>query len=1018
MRLNVLWIVAGAAVVGANASSHAALNVRHDQTPAHLLHPRSPGLISDLLGGLLGIHGSSKACPRTFVCNGSGNDGYDYDVNGNSRPSWAPANFKYFGLSHGWLPCSSFSASVSWTIPSQCSIGKATWWAPSSSWKRAHATTSFSFTIPSWWDWIKLPSASWKCDGSGTDGFSVDIYGGGRPSWVPSSGWAYFGASIGWAPTASFSCSSSFELPSAFISICDKVTWWKPSAGWIAAHSSADLSFTPPSWWGVVTVPSRGWTCNGSGTDGLDIDWQGNSRPSWAPSGWKWFGISIGWAPTADWTCSSSWTIPSQFTSTCSSVKWWKPSSGWLSAHVSTDLSFTAPNWWGIVTVPSHSWTCSGTGKDGFDVDWQGNSAPAWVPSGWQWFGISVGWAPTADWTCSSSWSIPSQFASSCSSVKWWKPSSGWLDVHLSTDLSFTAPSWWGVVTVPSRSWTCNGSGKDGYDVDWQGSTAPSWVPSGWQWFGVSIGWAPTASWSCSSSFEIPSQFASSCGSVKWWKPSSGWLSAHLSTDLSFTAPTWWGVITVPSRSWTCNGSGTDGLDVDWQGNSRPSWAPAGWKWWGVSIGWGPAKSWSCSTSWSIPDQWVSSAKKCSWWTPPSTWVSKHRDHDFGWSLPTHWGVPSCGCSCGCNAVSTTSRLVTSSRATSTTAVRTTTTSKAAAVTTSWEECTTTSKVVKTTTKAATTTKKPVTTTKATTAKPITTSKKPVTTTSKPATTSKAAATTSKPATTIKKTTTTVKPKTTSKEAATTSKAAVTTSKAAATTSKAPATTLPPSTKTITVPGAGQTVTVTETVSIPAPSSTGVPSSGWQCSGSGKDGYKYDHNGNGCPSHYGGGEWLWYGTEIGWAPYKGWQASSSWSITVIEVTACGKIDWWVPAAGLVLPGAAKCPLSWTYAGWIDSRIPSRSFSCDGSGHDGFDFDHLGNSRPAWTEVGWRWYGQSKGWQPCSGWTLPSATWTVSSSWNARGAVWWKPNRVWTLRGGFRCPSWWSRSHLRGSYRWW
>lgn len=64
------------------------------------------------------------------------------------------------------------------------------------------------------------------------------------------------------------------------------------------------------------------------------------------------------------------------------------------------------------------------------------------------------------------------------------EPSTAWLATHLSTDLTFTAPSWWGVISPPARSWSCNGSGKDGWSIDWQGNTLPSTFPSGWLWFG------------------------------------------------------------------------------------------------------------------------------------------------------------------------------------------------------------------------------------------------------------------------------------------------------------------------------------------------------------------------------------------------------------------------------------------------------------------------------------------------------------------------------------------------------
>jgi hypothetical protein len=67
-----------------------------------------------------------------------------------------------------------------------------------------------------------------------------------------------------------------------------------------------------------------------------------------------------------------------------------EPSSGWLNAHVSTDLSFTPPSWWGVISLPSRSWTCSGSGKDGWSVDWRGNALPSGYPAGWLWFGTYV----------------------------------------------------------------------------------------------------------------------------------------------------------------------------------------------------------------------------------------------------------------------------------------------------------------------------------------------------------------------------------------------------------------------------------------------------------------------------------------------------------------------------------------------------------------------------------------------------------------------------------------------------
>ncbi|BGP29573.1 hypothetical protein JCM10296v2_001312 [Rhodotorula toruloides] len=58
---------------------------------------------------------------------------------------------------------------------------------------------------------------------------------------------------------------------------------------------------------------------------GLDIGIGGGSRRashSRRCNGWLWFGSSIGWAPPASWSCSSSWQIPAQWSSVWR-VNWW-----------------------------------------------------------------------------------------------------------------------------------------------------------------------------------------------------------------------------------------------------------------------------------------------------------------------------------------------------------------------------------------------------------------------------------------------------------------------------------------------------------------------------------------------------------------------------------------------------------------------------------------------------------------------------------------------------------------------
>ncbi|KAL7337437.1 Proteophosphoglycan ppg4 [Rhodotorula toruloides] len=655
---------------------------------------------------------------------------------------------------------------------------------------------------------------------------------------------------------------------------------------------------------------------------------------------------------------------------------------------------------------PSASWRCDGSGKDGYSVDWLGLGRPFWVPEGWLYFGTSIGWAPPAGWECSASWSIPSLFLNIVHEVTWWQPSDAWIGAHIGVDLGFTAPSWWGMISLPAQGWKCDGSGKDGWSIDWQGKGRPSWAPSGWLWFGSSIGWAPPIGWSCDASWSLPSAFVDVCGSVSWWKPPSAWIDAHVGVDLGFTAPSWWGVISLPSRGWTCDGSGKDGWSIDWQGNGRPSWAPSGWLWFGgcvLSIGWAPPASWSCSSTWQIPSQW-SSVWRVSWWQPGAAWLTYHQKHDFGWSIPSWWGLPSCGCSCGCGAKTSPALssivISTTSRAPSTTSPAPSTTSRAPS---------TTSRPAQTTTSLPTTTspQKPSTTLKTSSSASCTSSTKAAATTTRKAST-----------TTHKASTTTHKASSSTHKASSTKKVSTTSKKPSTKTSVQATTTYKPSTQTITVTAPGQIVTVTETHNLPPPPApTSRPGQGWECSGSGDDGWDVDWQGNGCPSHLPSG-WKWWGVSIGWGPSKGWDCGSNWTPSPAEVDSCSKTQWWTPPPSLQLPSGVECPAGWISIGWIDQRRPSASWTCDGTGRDGYDFDHFGNGRPSYLPVGWKWFGQLHGWQPCSSFQLPSSTWSPPSSWNPNLAVWWQPRAAWTLRGNFRCPRWWNRGHLRGSFRWW
>ncbi|GAA5978287.1 hypothetical protein JCM5350_002252 [Sporobolomyces pararoseus] len=301
---------------------------------------------------------------------------------------------------------------------------------------------------------IHLPSRNWRCNGRGNDGYKYDCYGNSRPANVPQ-GWAWFGVEIGWAPTSSWSCSANYKFSVDFLSRAHLVTWWTPSLAWKQHNVGIDLGFTIGHWGLIPSLPSRGWKCNGSGRDGLTIDWRGNGRPSWCPSTWLWFGETIGWAPPLGFEIDINVNLPSVWLPNAHLCPWWKPSTAWLDHHSGgLDISIIPPAW-GL--RPSSSWQCNGSGKDGWVVDHHGNGPPSWVPSGggWFWFGIEIGWAPSKSWSCGSSWTIPSQWQSSCGKATWWTPPGSWVSKHHGHkwQWSFKPPKHWGCdvpSTVPS----------------------------------------------------------------------------------------------------------------------------------------------------------------------------------------------------------------------------------------------------------------------------------------------------------------------------------------------------------------------------------------------------------------------------------------------------------------------------------------------------------------------------------------------------------------------------------------
>ncbi|GAA5879390.1 hypothetical protein JCM16303_003186 [Sporobolomyces ruberrimus] len=449
MKFSALVLAAGATAVLASQSE--------PQVSTNHLEARDPtfGLIHDILGGFLGGGHSSVRYPsKNWKCNGRGNDGYQYDCYGNSRPRNIPYGWAYFGTEIGWAPTASWSCSHNFKFDLEF-LKKAhlvTWWTPSSAWKRHNVGINLGISVPGFWG--LLPSANWKCSGSGKDGWSLDHRGHGRPSWAPS-GWLWFGESIGWAPPSGYNVSVGFQLPSAFLPHAHKCTWWVPSTAWLNHNHGLDfgVGVKVPSLWGWV--PSKNWKCNRSGKDGWQVDHHGNGRPSWAPSGWLWFGEQIGWGPPVGFDISTGFQLPSAFLPHAHKCTWWVPSTAWINHNHGIDfgVGVTIPSFWGL--KPSANWKCNGSGKDGWSVDHKGNGRPSWVPAeGWFWFGIEFGWQPSASWNCGSSWTIPSQWQSTCGKASWWTPPKPWVNKHHGHNwhFGFRPPTHWGCEVPPSTT--------------------------------------------------------------------------------------------------------------------------------------------------------------------------------------------------------------------------------------------------------------------------------------------------------------------------------------------------------------------------------------------------------------------------------------------------------------------------------------------------------------------------------------------------------------------------------------
>ncbi|ORY92527.1 hypothetical protein BCR35DRAFT_348913 [Leucosporidium creatinivorum] len=682
------------------------------------------------------------------------------------------------------------------------------------------------------------------------------------------------------------------------------------------------------------TYPSASWTCSGSGLDGFDYDANKKKCPSNYPSGWKYFGKDLGWGPPKSWSPpSNSWSAPSAFLNSCSKFTWWAPSKTWV---YPTSVSLPFDLWlglgWSSYKGPSTSWSCSKSGKDGYDYDFKGQGCPYSGVTGWKYFGVGFGWLPPVGWVVpSNNWTPPSDFASSCSAATWWSPSSSW-----NCPSTISPPTWWPKptttttvkpsttttvktttttkasttsaapspsVSVPPRGWTCDGTGNDGWTVDYDGNTLPypddGYLTNSngqWLFFGDGHGWLPSEPWNIPyDTWTVPEGFSNyDVNLATWWVPASSWHYPAEWTVPSFWIeldPTWTSylatsssaapsktttssapslTVSVPPRGWTCDGTGNDGWTVDYDGNTLPypddgylTNSNGQWLFFGDGHGWLPSEPWNIPyDTWTVPEGFSNyDVNLATWWVPASSW-----------HYPAEWTVPSF-----------------------------------------WIEL-------------------------------------DPTWTSYLATSSSAAPS---------KTTTSAQP-----------------------------------------------------------SSTGNPWPGqdWDCDGSGNDGWDFDPSGNKCP--YSGLPFKWFGKSHGWQPIKGWWGvSSTFSFPSAWLNTCNKATWWAPSSQWQYPSGFSWPSHWISLGWSGYNWAPSSFVCNGKGNDGYSFDHVGNGRPSGYPDGFFYFGIGPQWQPQNGWGLPSSKWTPPSGWSPRYATWWQPNIKWSLPNGYSCPQWWPTSLLSGIFSW-
>ncbi|KAK4049008.1 hypothetical protein OIV83_004369 [Microbotryomycetes sp. JL201] len=550
----------------------------------------------------------------------------------------------------------------------------------------------------------------------------------------------------------------------------------------------------------------------------------------------------------------------------------------------------------------------------------------------------------------------------------------------------------------PSCYWKCSGSGLDGYDYDCNGNTLPGHYPAGWKWFGQDKGWGPPKNYWCNDDQELPWEFLNKCNLFTWWSVSISWKKC----PINWNPPSWWPPVKPPTttttqqpptttsqppkpsqsqpschappKDWQSCGDGKDGWDVDYDCKPCPYSGDnlfdsnGKWKFFGSKYGWQPEESWNIPyDDWKPPQGWDDKeCAKATWWVPGSFWK-----YPSWWVVPSFWKTldPS-WCSYlddKCGKPDTTS-----------------------CPAKDWQSCGDGKDGWDLDYDC----------------KPC-----PYSGDNLFDSNGKWKFFGSKYGWQPEESWNIPYPEWAPPQGWTDVECAKATWWVPGSFWQYPSWWKVPSFWKQLDPSWCSYLDKTCGNDGGDNNNGGDhPDPDWDCDGSGEDGHDHDDQGNGCP--WGNIGWKWFGKNHGWLPPKGWVCNDDWQPIDCDYS---KASWWCPPSTWRCPIWFKLPSLWKIKfNFHPINWPQPGWNCNGSGNDGWDFDHEGNTKPDWCPSGWKWYGVNFGWHPVKGWGLPSKNWTPPKQWQPKLCRWWAPNINWSLPSGFWCPIWWPKSLLLGN----